>query len=161
MCCSPWNQGPPKNYIEVSHYIHSAEYWQDWIYTSFFHGGFILGLHTLSDQYKVIYDDLAENHHMYSSTNKIQDGKIFFSRWSAVDTFLRQTNRSHQITIESGYYSISEDSFVVNHTLAGPDAIHYTDISPDGSTVLVVEMSQVPVAGMPLDAQFDVLPVKE
>lgn len=151
---APWNR-TIQNYIEVSHFIHSAEIYNDWIYMSFFHGGFILGIDMNTEEYKIIYDSAISFHPMYSSTNKIQNGKLYFSRWPAVDTFLRAQNRDRTVTIECGYYDLQKEEFVILHTLDGPDAIHYTDISPDESTIFIVEMSQYPNQTMPLDEEYD------
>lgn len=157
---APWNRSP-ENYIEVSHFIHSAEIYNDWVYISFFHGGFILAVDMRTDAYKIIYDTNIDYHPMYSSTNKIQNGRMYFSRWPAVDTFLRAQDRNQTVAIECGYYDLQQEKFVVLHTLNGPDAIHYTDISPDGSTIFIVEMSQHPQQPMPLDKDFEQLSLNE
>ncbi|MGF6190530.1 hypothetical protein [Serratia sp. 2723] len=157
---APWNRSP-HNYIEVSHFIHSAEIYNGWIYMSFFHGGFILGVDMQTDAYKIIYDTAIDYHPMYSSTNKIQNGRIYFSRWPAADTFLRAQDRNRTVAIECGYYDLHQQTFVVLHSLNGPDAIHYTDISPDGDTIFLVEMSQHPKKSMPLDENFEQLSLNE
>lgn len=156
---APWNR-TPHNYIEVSHFIHSAEIYNGWIYVSFFHGGFILGLDMNSEDYKIIYDANTNYHPMYSSTNKIKNGKIYFSRWPAIDTFSRAEEGNKEVAIECGVYKIDDDKFDILHRLNGPDAIHYTDVSPDESTIFLVEMSQNPNISIPLDEELDTLTTK-
>lgn len=156
---APWNR-TPYNYIEVSHFIHSAEIYNGWIYVSFFHGGFILGLEINTEEYKIIYDKNINYHPMYSSTNKIKNGKIYFSRWPSIDTFYRAEDRTKKVAIECGIYNIEDDKFHILHRLNGPDAIHFTDISPDENNIFLVEMSQNPNISFPLDEELETLTTK-
>jgi hypothetical protein len=151
----PWHQESLAKFIDVIHFPHSADYWNGWIYLTLIEGSVMLALHTASDVFEVICDPDAHEVLMYSSTNQIRDGKIYFSRWRIEDTFLHEADRSRAVNIEVGTYDLVDKQWRIGPVLSGPDDIHYTAVSPDHDHIVLVEMSQDPVIAMPLDRDFE------
>jgi hypothetical protein len=153
----PWKQDSLSKFIDVIHFPHSADCWGEWIYLTLIEGSVVLGLHAFSDAYEVLYDRDAAGVPMYSSTNQIRDGKMYFSRWPIEDTFAHEADRTRPVRIQVGSYDLASKRWALGPAIAGPDDIHYTAVSPDHSHVVLVEMSQDPVVPMPVDRQFEQL----
>jgi hypothetical protein len=140
----PWNHQDIRSYVENIYYPHSAEYYNGWIYVSYYFGNVILGLSIASDSYEVITDELHGLGKIYSSTNTIASGEIYFTRWDIDQTFRREKDRRRPVVLELGKYSIEDRRFEVVDTIEGADEIHSTCRTPDGENVLIVCMSQAP-----------------
>lgn len=156
----PWNQDSLKRFVEVIHFAHSAEYYQGRIYVSFIEGNFILALNLEDDSYEMIYDESSLNK-IYSSTNRIHDGKIYFTRWDLNQTFIHENDRMKLVDLEIGTYDINKKEFEIIDKIKGHDDIHSTDITTDGKNVLLVEMSQDPVIKPPKDYEIEHLSVEK
>lgn len=153
----PWNQDTLEKFVDVVYFAHSADYHDGWVYVSFIEGNFILALDTSSDAYEVIFDEDAGLSKIYSSTNQIHNGRIYFTRWDITETFVHESDRTRPVALEIGTYDIASKRFEVIDVIPGPDDIHYTAVSKDEQNLVIVEMTQDPVVKPPRDYEFDKL----
>lgn len=146
----PWNYQNLDDYLETLFFAHSASYYEGNIYVSCIAGNCIIALGVEDNSYDLIYDE-QDITKMYSSTNDIYDGCIYFTRWKIDDTFKHAEDANHAIYIDVGRYNIKNKCFEVFDTIEGADDIHHTCTTKDGKNILILEMRQDPIIKYPVD----------
>lgn len=156
----PWNQESLDKYLEVLFFPHSADYHDRKVYVTFIEGNFVLELDMDSEDYEMIYEKSAsdpKNKKIYSSTNAIRDGIMYFSRWNIDETFIYEANPDKKVNLEIGTFDLKTREFKLIDTIKGPDDIHSTEVTPDGKKVILIEMTQDLTVKSPIDFELEKL----
>lgn len=145
----PWNKDL-ESYLKMIFVPHSAQFYGDKVYVSCWYSNFIVELDKNEDSFDIIYDASPEGlSKIYSSTNTIKDGIIYFSRWSIDDEFAHAKDRSIPVRLELGSFNVHKRNFTILDTIPGPDEIHDAVLCNNGHDLLFVEMGQDPVIEFP------------
>jgi hypothetical protein len=96
-----------------------------------------------------VSDESKKEKWVYSSTNQIQNGKMYASRWRFKDMYKEDITLNRSVDLEILYYDIDEDKFHLIDTIEGIDHIHTTNISPNSRFLLLVQMTMDSVLDSP------------
>lgn len=145
----PWKKDLD-SYLNIIFAPHSAQFYKNNIYVTCWYSNFFVELDRDSDSLDIICDSSPEGiRKIYSSTNTIKDGVIYFSRWSIDDQFLHAQDRRIPVKMEIGSFDVHKRIFTIFHAVNGPDEIHDTFLCNNGENLLFVQMGQDPIIEFP------------
>lgn len=146
---------------EDSHYFfnnflaaHSAHFYQDKIYVTSLCSNYIIVLHLKDDDYDIIINE-DQFDYVYSATNDIYNGEMYFARWSLSDMVKIFKNIFSSITVEVGKVNLASRKFTLFNSFECGNTIHQASITPDGRKIILLGMSTGTVGEFPSTSKVD------
>ena len=133
---------------------HSAHFYEDKIYVTSLCSNYIVVLNLKDDGYDVIINE-DQFDYVYSATNDIQNGEMYFARWSLSDMVKIFKNVFSTIIVEVGKVNLSTRRFTLFNSFTCGNTIHQASITPDGKKIVLLGMSTATVGEFPNTSKVD------
>lgn len=127
------------SFLTIMHAVHSVKSYKREIFV-FANSNYMLHLNPdrANDDY-VIFNQIDK---IYSGTNSILNGMVYFAQWNMFDALAR-TSYEELIPVELGTYDIENRKIRILDSIKGPDNIHQVYLTENEESILLIEMGRL------------------